>query len=58
MAICYFCYFCYSSTNYICTLEEDGKEMNLDGEKLGIKGIIEEVDRHSRALQKQADLTE
>ncbi|KAI2622915.1 putative ribosomal protein YmL44, mitochondrial [Hypomontagnella submonticulosa] len=37
---------------------KDGKEMNLDGEKLGIKGIIEEVDRHSRALQKQADLTE
>ncbi|RYP09241.1 hypothetical protein DL770_002248 [Monosporascus sp. CRB-9-2] len=37
---------------------KDGKEMNLDGEKLGIKGIVEEVDRHSRALQKQADLTE
>ncbi|KAF2970175.1 hypothetical protein GQX73_g3412 [Xylaria multiplex] len=37
---------------------EDGREMKLDGETLGIKGIIEEVDRHSRALQKQADLTE
>ncbi|XXG98725.1 Protein transport protein sec20 [Hypoxylon texense] len=37
---------------------KDGKEMTLDGEKLGIKGIIEEVDRHSRALQKQADLTD
>ncbi|KAI0880384.1 putative ribosomal protein YmL44, mitochondrial [Annulohypoxylon maeteangense] len=37
---------------------KDGKEMNLDGEKLGIKGIVEEVDRHSRALQKQADLTD
>ena len=37
---------------------KDGKEMNLDGEKLGIKGIVEEVDRHSRALQKQVDLTE
>ncbi|KAI0136320.1 39S ribosomal protein L53/MRP-L53 [Xylariales sp. AK1849] len=37
---------------------KDGKEMTLDGEKLGIKGIIEEIDRHSRALQKQADLTE
>ncbi|CAJ2513430.1 Uu.00g015490.m01.CDS01 [Anthostomella pinea] len=37
---------------------KDGKEMSLDGEKLGIKGIIEEVDRHSRALQKQADLTD
>jgi hypothetical protein len=39
-------------------LIEDGKEMVLDGEILGIKGIIEEVDRHSRALQKQADLTD
>ncbi|KAI0489624.1 putative ribosomal protein YmL44, mitochondrial [Xylaria cf. heliscus] len=37
---------------------KDGKEMNLDGEILGIKGIIEEVDRHSRALQKQADLAD
>ncbi|KAI1398745.1 putative ribosomal protein YmL44, mitochondrial [Hypoxylon fuscum] len=37
---------------------KDGKEMSLDGEKLGIKGIVEELDRHSRALQKQADLTD
>ncbi|KAI1436366.1 39S ribosomal protein L53/MRP-L53-domain-containing protein [Xylaria sp. CBS 124048] len=37
---------------------KDGKEMNLDSETLGIKGLIEEVDRHSRALQKQADLSE
>ncbi|KAJ2988028.1 hypothetical protein NUW58_g4194 [Xylaria curta] len=37
---------------------EDGKEMKLDGETLGIRGIIEEVDRHSRALQKQADLAD
>ncbi|KAI5919242.1 39S ribosomal protein L53/MRP-L53-domain-containing protein [Camillea tinctor] len=37
---------------------KDGKEMDLDCEKLGIKGIIEEVDRHSRALQKQADLAD
>ncbi|EOO01932.1 putative mitochondrial ribosomal protein l44 protein [Phaeoacremonium minimum UCRPA7] len=37
---------------------KDGKEMNLDCKTLGIKGIIEEVDRHSRALQKQADLTD
>ncbi|KAK7951484.1 hypothetical protein PG997_004076 [Apiospora hydei] len=37
---------------------KDGKEMNLDGAKLGIKGIIEEVDRHSRFLQKQADLND
>ncbi|KAI0025486.1 39S ribosomal protein L53/MRP-L53-domain-containing protein [Xylariomycetidae sp. FL0641] len=35
---------------------KDGLEMKLDGSKLGIKGIIEEVDRHSRLLQKQADL--
>jgi large subunit ribosomal protein L53 len=33
-------------------------EMNIDCEKMGIKSIIEEVDRHSRVLQKQADLTE
>ncbi|KAI0398454.1 putative ribosomal protein YmL44, mitochondrial [Xylariaceae sp. FL0594] len=37
---------------------KDGKEMSLDPEMLGIKGIIEEVERHSRVLQKQADLTE
>ncbi|KAI1843384.1 hypothetical protein JX265_006211 [Neoarthrinium moseri] len=37
---------------------KDGKEMSLDGEKLGIKGIVEECDRHSRTLQKQADLNE
>ncbi|KAI1386976.1 putative ribosomal protein YmL44, mitochondrial [Hypoxylon trugodes] len=37
---------------------KDGKLMNLDGEKLGIKGIVEEVDRHSRVLQKQAALTD
>lgn len=32
--------------------------MNLDCEKLGIKSLTEEVDRHSRKLQKQADLTD
>ncbi|KAL1884243.1 hypothetical protein VTK73DRAFT_3227 [Phialemonium thermophilum] len=37
---------------------KDGKEMNIDCEKLGIKGIVEEVDRHSRILQKQADLSD
>ncbi|KAI2609763.1 putative ribosomal protein YmL44, mitochondrial [Hypoxylon fragiforme] len=37
---------------------KDGKEMHLDGETLGIKGIIEELDRHSRTLQKQADLAD
>ncbi|KAF9879917.1 putative 39S ribosomal protein L53/MRP-L53 [Colletotrichum karsti] len=37
---------------------KDGKEMNLDCERMGIKNLIEEVDRHSRGLQKQADLTD
>ncbi|KAF4631272.1 hypothetical protein G7Y89_g6857 [Cudoniella acicularis] len=36
---------------------EDGKEMKLDAEKLGIKGVIEEVDRHSRILSRQEELT-
>ena len=35
---------------------EDGKEMKLDCEAMGIKSIVEEVDRHSRMLQKEADL--
>ncbi|RDW74005.1 hypothetical protein BP5796_07447 [Coleophoma crateriformis] len=34
----------------------DGKEMKLDAEKLGIKGIIEEVDRHSRSLNRANEL--
>ncbi|KAK6227017.1 putative 39S ribosomal protein L53/MRP-L53 [Colletotrichum tabaci] len=37
---------------------KDGKEMDIDCEKMGIKNIIEELDRHSRGLQKQADLTD
>ncbi|KAI9834728.1 MAG: hypothetical protein M1819_002813 [Sarea resinae] len=36
---------------------KDGKEMNLDTEKLGIKGVTEEVDRHSRMLSRQEELT-
>lgn len=35
---------------------KDGKEMNLDTEKIGIKDIMEEVDRHSRVLKRKADL--
>jgi large subunit ribosomal protein L53 len=31
--------------------------MKLDSEKLGIKGIFEEVDRHSRILARQAELS-
>lgn len=35
---------------------EDGKEMNLDLEKLKIKEIQSEVDRHSRQLKRQEEL--
>lgn len=35
---------------------EDGKEMDLDPGKLSIKDVMEEVDRHSRLLKRQADL--
>lgn len=37
-------------------ISEDGKEMQLDTEKLKIKDVMEEVDRHSRRLNRQADL--
>lgn len=36
---------------------EDGKEMHLDLQKLKIKEIQEEVNRHSRALRRQEDLS-
>jgi len=36
---------------------KDGKQMTLDTEKLGIKGVQEEVDRHSRILNRQEELT-
>lgn len=35
---------------------EDGKEMNFACDKYSIKGLEGECDRHSRALQKAADL--
>ncbi|MCJ1409583.1 39S ribosomal protein L44, mitochondrial [Ptychographa xylographoides] len=35
---------------------KDGLEMKLDTEKLPIKDVMEEVDRHSRILNRQADL--
>lgn len=35
---------------------EDGKVLDLDCENLTIRNLIEECDRHSRAMQKQADL--
>lgn len=31
-------------------------EMQLDAEKMSIKDLMEEVDRHSRLLRRQADL--
>lgn len=31
-------------------------EMQLDAEKMSIKDLMEEVDRHSRILKRQADL--
>ncbi|KAF3071857.1 hypothetical protein CFAM422_005838 [Trichoderma lentiforme] len=37
---------------------EDGKEMDFNCSKINIKGLVEEVDRHSRQLQKAADLSE
>ncbi|MCJ1361298.1 39S ribosomal protein L44, mitochondrial [Acarospora aff. strigata] len=36
---------------------KDGKEMKLDTEKLRIKDVMEEVDRHSRMLHRQEALT-
>ena len=36
---------------------EDGKDMTIDSENLTIKSVIEEVDRHSRRLQKDEDLS-
>ena len=38
------------------TFLEDGMEMQLDAEKMSIKDLMEEVDRHSRLLRRQADL--
>lgn len=32
--------------------------MNLECERSTIKNLVEEADRHSRKLQKQADLSE
>ncbi|KOS16881.1 54S ribosomal protein L44 [Escovopsis weberi] len=37
---------------------KDGKEMTFNCAKYSIKGLVEEVDRHSRQLQKAADLTD
>lgn len=40
-----------------CFLIEDGKEMKLDIEKMKIKEIQTEVDRHSRVLRRAEDLS-
>jgi len=37
-------------------MAEDGKHMKLDSELLGLKGVEEEVDRHSRMLSRQEAL--
>lgn len=44
------------SADWTFCLTEDGKEMNLDLEKLKIKEIQSEVDRHSRQLLRQEEL--
>ncbi|QDS72937.1 hypothetical protein FKW77_008258 [Venturia effusa] len=36
---------------------KDGKEMSFDPETVKIKKVIEEVDRHSRLLARQEELT-
>lgn len=46
------------NTNHCSLNTEDGKLLDLDCENLGIKSLVEECDRHSRALQKQADLAD
>jgi len=36
---------------------KDGKQMKLDTEELGINGVVQEVDRHSRILARQEELS-
>lgn len=36
---------------------KDGKEMEIDLGKLKLKEVVEEVDRHSRILQRKDELT-
>ncbi|KIN04048.1 hypothetical protein OIDMADRAFT_18160 [Oidiodendron maius Zn] len=36
---------------------KDGRDMKLDPETLGIKGVLEEVNRHSRILARQDELS-
>lgn len=44
------------STLRLHRVAEDGKEMNLDLEKLKIKEVMTEVDRHSRMLGRKEEL--
>jgi large subunit ribosomal protein L53 len=44
--------------NELIYYAEDGKVMDFNCSKINIKGLVEEVDRHSRQLQKAADLSE
>ena len=46
----------YSMLKLTRALAEDGKEMQLDTEKLNINDVVVEVDRHSRTLNRVADL--
>ena len=39
------------------SVTEDGKQMDLDLEQLKIKDVMAEVDRHSRMLSRQEELT-
>jgi large subunit ribosomal protein L53 len=46
------------SENELICCAEDGKEMDFNCSKINIKSLVEEVDRHSRQLQKAADLSD
>jgi large subunit ribosomal protein L53 len=48
------CHFVRVTTNVFV---EDGKELNLQPDKMRITEIMEEVDRHSRVLARKEELT-
>lgn len=35
---------------------EDGKQLDMDLDKVNIKDVVEQVNRHSRALERKEDL--
>jgi large subunit ribosomal protein L53 len=41
----------------LTVLAEDGAQMDFDPEKMKIKEVVAEVDRHSRMLARKEDLT-